>query len=240
MRDPELVARASFGFEPPVTLASVRVGDRIGRLALLELARWRSAATARGARPPGRRGRARSWSCGGWWWSPSRRAVGEVGGRPSSPRRRERRSARTAASYLPTPTAVLFADAAELLACYLLSLRRADVAPEWVWAQVAGSLPPPALTAVLRDRSTHVCAVVAVLDGWHRLDEAFGGLDMAGALRVVEAVAERHALWVRAIEAPGARPAGSTYTSGEERPAARASSSGLGARAARQRRRARG
>lgn len=122
--------------------------------------------------------------------------------------------------------AVLFADAAELLACYVLSLIHADVAPDWLWSQVAGLLPPPALTAVLHDPATPVCAVVAVLSGWGLLDEAVGGIDAAGAKRVVDVVAARHALWVRAVDGPGPLPDGRMSFLGEDPPTAQTASSG--------------
>lgn len=201
-----------------MTVASLPVGDRIGRLALLGWPECEPPPHLEGLTPPGVGERAillvRRVVVVSEPWNVGESVQGELA-----------EAARTAVRphrglVPPDSEAVLFADAAELLACYLLSLRRAGVAPEWVWAQVAGSLPPPEPAAVLRDPATPVSAVVAVLDGWDRLDEAVGGLDAAGALRVVEALAEQHGLWVRAVEAPDPPPAGSTYTSGESRPAA--------------------
>ena len=104
--------------------------------------------------------------------------------------------------------AVLFADQAELVACYLLSLGRAGVVPGWVWEQLAGSLPPPTLPAVLRDPATPLVPVVAALDSWGRLDEVVGGLDAEAERRMVEAVAVRHGLQVRTVDSQtgGPRP----------------------------------
>ena len=102
----------------------------------------------------------------------------------------------------PGCTAVLFANSAELLACYLLSLRQPELVPAWVWTQLTGSLPPPALAPLLRDPATPVTATLAVLDRWGRLDAVVGGLDFVDSRRVVEAVADHHDLWVREKAGP--------------------------------------
>lgn len=123
----------------------------------------------------------------------------------------------------PGAEVVLFVDTAELLACYLLSLERAWAVPGWVWTQLAGSLPPPSLTAVLRDPATPVAAVLAVLVGWARLREVVAGLDVGAEERVVEALAVRQDLWVRAADAPAdpmPRPSGPAWASGRDPAAA--------------------
>src|SRR5690606_28295267 len=97
----------------------------------------------------------------------------------------------------PDAEAVLFEDESEMLACYLFALSVRALDDHWCWPLLRHTLPPPSLGAVVGDPTTPVLGVLAKLSGWARLGEVVGALDRATQWRVLAALAERHALWLR-------------------------------------------
>lgn len=117
----------------------------------------------------------------------------------------------------PAAEAALFADEAELLACYLVAIRARRLG-DWIWSQLASMLPPPVVDAVVGDPAVPLAGVVVALEEWRCADAVLGDLLPAGQLVLLHALAVQHDLWVRPVGPPAPAPTPSLDESGAAAP----------------------